>query len=60
MCNRSDQFDLGAMAKIDFQGLCECFFEPLRKLFAELVGLARIVLRSFPLEYVEGQFLERR
>jgi hypothetical protein len=45
---------------IDFHGLCECVFEPLRKLFAELVGLAWIVLRSFPLQDVEGQFLKRR
>ena len=37
----------------DFHGLRERFLQPLGKLFAKLVGLARIIFRSFPLEYVE-------
>ena len=45
---------------LDFHGLRECFLEPLRQLLGKLVGLARIIFCSFPLEYVERQLVERR
>jgi hypothetical protein len=43
----------------DFHGLREDFLQPLGKLFAKSMDLARIVFRGFPLEYVERHFLQR-